>query len=240
MTPALAERGRVITQGFLGFGGSDKFVEPSAYTVGRHYDTVLAFLEALKLDGLTLVAQDWGGLLGLRAAAEQPERFARLVPMNTGLPDGTPELPEVWHEFARTVANAEELDIARLVDAGCVTSLSEAVRAAYDAPFPNESYKAGARRFTELMPQSPDDPGAEAFRAARETLSSWEKPAFVLFSDSDPITSRNRDPLRELLPTAKDQPDVWIEGAGHFLQEDAGEAVAEEIVDFVDRTPLEG
>ena len=237
MIPTLAERGRVIAPDFLGFGRSDKFDDPSAYTVAMHFDALVGFLEALDLEGLTFVGQDWGGVLGLRAAAEHPEQFDRLVPMNTGLPDGTEELPPVWHQFAETVATVEELDVARLVEAGCVNELADAVREAYAAPFPTEAAKAGARAFPGLVPQSPDDPGADAFRAAKAALAEWDKPAYVLFSDADPIFHDARDPLRELIPTAAEQPDRWIEGAGHFLQEDAGPAVAGEIVDFVDRTP---
>lgn len=238
MIPGLAERGRVIAPDFFGFGRSDKFDDPAAYSVALHYDALVGFLEALDLNGVTMIGQDWGGTLGLLAVAEHPERFDRLVPMNTGLPEGRQELPEGWHEFAKMVATVEVLDIGRMVNAGCVTALGDEVRAAYDAPFPDESYKAGARRFPELVPQSPDDEGAQAFMHAQESLAEWDRPAFVLFGDSDPIFRGVRDSLRQLIPTASEQPDTWTEGAGHFLQEDAGETIAEEIVDFVDRTPM--
>jgi haloalkane dehalogenase len=156
--------------------------------------------------------------------------------MNTALPDGTQEMPAVWHEFKETVENAPELDIGRVIEGGCAGDLAEEVRRAYEAPFHTEASKAGARTWPGLIPLSPSEEGADTIREARDRLAQWEKPAFVLFSDSDPITGPSRDPLWEFLPTASDQPDTWIEGAGHFLQEDAGERVAEAIVEFVRRT----
>ena len=236
MIPTLAERGRVVAPDFIGCGRSDKYEDREAYTVEMHYDALRTFVAELDLTNVTLICQDWGGLLGLSLAAERPERFARLVPMNTGLPDGTQELSETWHEFAEFVATADDLDVGLLVDNGCYRHLSPAVVDAYRAPFPDEGYMAGVRTFPGLVPQSPDDAGADRFAAARDRLAEWEKPAFVLFARDNPITSGNRDPLRELIPTASDQPDVWIDDAAHFLQEDAGEETAERIVDFVDRT----
>ncbi|MBZ6493334.1 haloalkane dehalogenase [Natrinema longum] len=237
MMPILAERGRVVVPDLIGCGRSDRYEDREEYTVEMHYDALRTFVEELELTNVTLVCQDWGGLLGLSLAANQPERFARLVPMNTGLPDGTQEMTETWHAFAEMVATAEELDIGDLVENGCYRELSADVVDAYRAPFPDERYMAGARTFPGLVPQSPDDPGAELFADARDRLAEWEKPAFVLFAEHDPITADNRDPLRELVPTASEQPDVWIDEAAHFLQEDAGERIARRIVDFVDRTP---
>ncbi|WP_256296523.1 haloalkane dehalogenase [Haloarchaeobius salinus] len=236
MVPTLAERGRVVAPDFVGFGRSEKYTDEDAYSFGAHYDWLVAFLEELDLSGLTLVCQDWGGILGLAAAAHHPERFDRIVAMNTGVPDGTQEMPDVWHEFRRAVETAETLDVARLVESGCTSELSADVLDAYRAPFHTEAVKASMRTWPGMVPLSPDDEGADVMRATRERLSDWEKPAFVLFSDSDPITGPTRDPLRDFLPTAADQPDVWVEGAGHFLQEDAGEAVADHVVGFVDRT----
>jgi haloalkane dehalogenase len=123
-----------------------------------------------------------------------------------------------------------------LIQNATATELSEATLAAYEAPFPSEEHKAGAREWPDMVPRADGGDGAETTRAAAERLTEWEKPAYVLFSDADPITSANRDPLRELIPTASEQPDTWIEGAMHFLQEDAGEEIAEEIVKFVRRT----
>lgn len=236
MIPTLAERGRVVAPDFVGFGRSDKYEDPDAYTIDMHYDALETFVEELDLTNVTLVGQDWGGLLGLPLAADQPGRFARLVPMNTALPDGSQEMPEVWQRFAEVVETADDLDVGRIVDNGCYIDLPPEVVDAYRAPFPGEQHLAGARTFPGLVPQSPDDPGTDFFVEARERLAEWEKPAFVLFARNDPIMAGNRDPLRDLLPTASDQPDVWIDEAAHFLQEDAGEAIAERIVDFVDRT----
>ncbi|MFC4542412.1 haloalkane dehalogenase [Halosolutus amylolyticus] len=236
MIPRLADRGRVIAPDLIGCGRSDRYEDREAYTVEMHYDAVETFVAELDLTNVTLVCQDWGGLLGLALAAHRPDRFARLVPMNTGLPDGTQEMPPIWHQFADLVATADDLDVGRLIENGTYNDLSEDVRDAYRAPFPDERYMAGIRTFPGLVPQSPDDPGAELFATARDRLAEWEKPAFVLFAENDPITYANRDPMRHLLPTADDQPDVWIENAAHFLQEDAAEAIADRIVDFVDRT----
>lgn len=236
LIPSLSDVGRVIVPDAIGFGRSDKADEPAYYSIDQHYEALVAFLEALDLTDITLVGQDWGGILGLTAAANHPDRFERLVPMNTGLPDGSTGMPDLWHQFREFVESVDELRVGDLVANGCVTELSEPVKAAYDAPFQSEAVKAGARTWPGHVPLSPDDPGADLIGAARERLASWDKPAFVLFSDSDPITGPARDDLRSLIPTATEQPDTWIEGAGHFLQEDAGEAVAAEIVAFVDRT----
>ncbi|WP_254523933.1 haloalkane dehalogenase [Natrinema caseinilyticum] len=236
MMPILAERGRVVVPDLIGCGRSDRYEDRDQYTVEMHYDALRTFVEELELTNVTLVCQDWGGLLGLALSAEQPDRFSRLVPMNTGLPDGTQEMTETWHAFAEMVATADDLDIGTLVANGCYRDLSEEVVDAYRAPFPDERYMAGARTFPGLIPQSPDDPGAELFAEARDRLAEWEKPAFVLFAEEDPITSDNRDPLRNLIPTASEQPDIWIGEAAHFLQEDAGPEIAERILEFVDRT----
>jgi len=158
------------------------------------------------------------------------------VAMNTGVPDGTQEMSDAWHQFADFVENVEELPIGMLIQNATAEELSEEVIAAYEAPFPTEESKACARVLPFLIPHSPDDEGADTMQAAKQRLSEWEKPAFVLFSDSDPITRNARDPLRELIPTASEQPDTWIEGAMHFLQEDKGEEIADEIAAFVERS----
>lgn len=237
MIPTLAERGRVVAPDFVGFGRSDRYDDVEEYSFGRYYDQLTAFVEALDLRNVTLVCQDWGGLLGLTVAANAPERFARLVPMNTGLPDGTEEMPEEWLAFRNFIASTADPDVGRMVQNGCATDLGEAVLAAYRAPFPNRAAKAGVRAWPQLVPTDPDMEGAAEMGAAADRLAEWEKPAFVLFGDSDPIFRGTRDPLRERIPSASEQPDVWVENAGHFLQEDRGEAVAERIVDFIDRTP---
>jgi len=236
MIPTLSDAGRVVAPDLIGFGRSDKFEDREEYTYGTLYDQVETFVTELDLTNVTLVCQDWGGLLGLPIAANNPDRFARLVPMNTGVMDGTQNMPDVWHDFRDMVENAPDLRISQIVDGACLTELDEDVKAAYDAPFPDESHKAGARVLPGLVPIDPDMESAKVLGDARETLQDWEKPVFVLFSDSDPITHGARDDLRELFPTADEQPDIWIEGAAHFLQEEAGEEIASEIVDFVERT----
>ncbi|AGN01003.1 haloalkane dehalogenase [Salinarchaeum sp. Harcht-Bsk1] len=237
MLPTLAERGRVVVPDFIGFGRSDKYTEREAYTYRLHYDALEQFVAALDLQDVTLVCQDWGGILGLPVAVNNEERFARLVPMNTGCPTGADEMAEEWYEFRDFVESVDELPIGMLIANATVSDLDEEVLAAYEAPFPDEELKAGAREWPDMVPRADGGDGAEITAPAREKLGEWEKPAFVLFGDSDPITGPARDPLRELIPTASEEPDVWIEDAAHFLQEDAGEEIAEEIVAFVDRTP---
>ena len=237
MIPILSEYGRVIVPDMLGLGRSDKYTDPDAYSFDLHYESFETLLfEELNLSEVTLVCQDWGGILGLGLAGHNPERFARIVAMNTGVPDGTQEMSDAWHQFADFVENVEELPIGMLIQNATAGELSEEVVAAYEAPFPTEESKACARVLPFLIPHSPDDEGADTMQAAKQRLSEWEKPAFVLFSDSDPITRNARDPLRELIPTASEQPDTWIEGAMHFLQEDSGEEIAEEIAAFVERS----
>jgi haloalkane dehalogenase len=237
MIPTLSEHGRVIVPDMLGLGRSDKYTDPDAYSFDLHYESFETLLfDELDLSEITLVCQDWGGILGLALAGHNPERFARLVAMNTGVPDGTQEMSDAWHQFADFVENVEELPIGMLIQNATAEELSEEVIAAYEAPFPTEESKACARVLPFLIPHSPDDEGADTMQAAKQRLSEWEKPAFVLFSDSDPITRNARDPLRELIPTASEQPDTWIEGAMHFLQEDKGEEIADEIAAFVERS----
>lgn len=235
--PTLSSHGRVVVPDMLGLGRSDTYTDTDEYSFQLHYESFETLLfDELDLDDITLVCQDWGGILGLALAGHHPERFSRLVAMNTALPDGTQRMSEAWKRFANFVRDVDELPISMLIQNATATTLSDEVLAAYEAPFPTEESKACARTLPFLIPRSPDDPGADTMAAAKSRLSEWEKPAFVLFSDSDPITGNARDPLRELLPTASEQPDVWVEDAMHFIQEDAGEGLADEIVAFVERT----
>ncbi|MFB6346276.1 MAG: haloalkane dehalogenase [bacterium] len=236
MISGLSEVGRVVVPDFVGFGRSDKYEDPDAYTYSGFYDWLTNFVEALDLRNMTLVCQDWGGLLGLPFAVNNPERFSCLVIMNTGLADGTQEMSDEWWEFHDFVKEAEDLPIGMFIQEATATELSDDVLRGYQAPFPEPRYQAAAKAWPLLVPTDPDMDGAETMGEALDKLADWTKPAFVLFGDSDPITRKARDPLRELIPTASEQPDVWVEGAGHFLQEDAGEAIAERIVSFVERT----
>jgi haloalkane dehalogenase len=238
MLPVLAGAGlRAIAPDLVGFGRSDKPAEPSDHSYARHVEWVrsLAF-DVLDLDGVTLVGQDWGGLIGLRLVAEHPDRFARIVAANTGLPTGDHPMPDIWHAFRKAVRTAETLDIGRFVQSGCRRPMSDEIRAAYDAPFPDESFKAGARAMPDLVPTAPDDPATEANRAAWATLSRLPLPALIAFSDGDPITAAMAPILQRTLPGAQGREHPVIGNAGHFLQEDAGPELAEHVVRFVEST----
>jgi haloalkane dehalogenase len=234
----LADAGlRAIAADLIGFGRSDKPAEPGDHTYARHVDWVRALaFDALGLTGVTLVGQDWGGLIGLRLVAEHPGRFARVVAANTGLPTGDQPMPEVWLRFREVVRAAPALGISRLVQAGCTSALSDEILAAYEAPFPDESFKAGPRAMPGLVPTTPDDPAAPANRAAWQRLAAWDNPFLVAFSDSDPITGAMAPILRRVVPGAAGLDHPVIEGAGHFLQEDAGERLGAAIASFVRAT----
>jgi haloalkane dehalogenase len=235
--PVLAAAGiRAVAPDLIGFGRSDK-PAAAAHTYAAHVEWVRALaFDVLDLRDVTVVGQDWGGLIGLRVAAENPSRVARIVAANTGLPTGEHGMPKVWWQFRQAVEKAPALDIGRLVQAGCRTPLSDEVRAAYDAPFPDESYKVGPRVLPGLVPVSSEDPAAPANLAAWRVLRAWDKPFLCAFSDGDPITGPMSPVLRAQVPGAAGIEHPVIEGAGHFLQEDAGERLGEEIARFVRAT----
>jgi haloalkane dehalogenase len=232
----LTERGiRCVMPDLIGFGRSDKPLDPADYTYARLVEwTRELVLDRLDLRDVTLVGQDWGGLIGLRLFAEHPDRFARVVAANTGLPTGDFDMPEVWWQFRGAVEKAEVLDVGRLVAAGCARPMTDEVRAAYDAPFPEESAKAGPRAMPGLVPTRPDDPATEANRAAWEVLSASEVPFLVAFSDQDPITGAMAPILRKLIPGTEGLDHPTIERAGHFLQEDAGAELGRVVADFME------
>jgi haloalkane dehalogenase len=237
MLPTLTKGNRVIAPDLIGFGRSDKPADRSAYTYAMHHDAVGAFVKALDLKRITLVCQDWGGLLGLPLATEMPERFERLVVMNTGLPAGEPLSPAfyAWREFA---AKSPDMDIGGVIQRGCVSKLPPEVVAAYNAPFPDARYKAGALQFPTLVPSKPDDAGVETMRRSRDALGKWTKPVLVLFSDKDPITAGGDKFFRKHVPGAQGEPEIAIKDGGHFLQEDKGEEIAKHIREFLDRHPI--
>ncbi|MDP1825886.1 MAG: haloalkane dehalogenase [Archangium sp.] len=237
MLPVFAAAGhRAIAPDLIGFGRSDKPTERSDYTYQRHMDWLTAFVERLDLTGITLVCQDWGGLLGLRLVAEHPERFSRVVAANTFLPTGDVPMPKAffrWRDFSQTTP---DFDVGDIVSKGCVTPLTPALKAAYDAPFPDDTYKAGARQFPTLVPATPEDPATPANRSAWERLAAFEKPFLTAFSDQDPITRGADAFLQAAIPGAAGQPHTTITAGGHFLQEDRGEALAKVVTDFIAAT----
>jgi haloalkane dehalogenase len=228
---------RAIAPDLVGFGRSDKPAQREDYTYQRHVDWMRSFLDALDLAPLTLVAQDWGGLIGLRLVADRPDRFARVVAANTFLPTGDRDPGDAFRAWQRFSQETPSFDVGRIVSGGCTTDLSPEVIAGYDAPFPDDSYKAGARQFPLLVPSTPDDPASAANRAAWEVLRTWTKPFLTAFSDHDPITAGADRALRADIPGCQGQPHTTIEGAGHFLQEDRGEQLAGVVCSFVDHTP---
>ncbi len=237
MIPVLVDAGlRAVAPDLPGFGRSDKPADRNDYTYQRHVDWMTAWLEAVDLRGATFVGQDWGGLIGLRLVAEHPDRFDRVVAANTFLPTGDRHPGDAflaWQKFSQEVPDFE---VGKIVNGGCTTDLAAEVIAAYDAPFPDDSYKEGARQFPMLVPTSPDDPAAGANRAAWDVFRQWTKPFLCAFSDQDPITKGGDRVFRAEVPGCEGQPHTTIEGGGHFLQEDRGPELARVVADFVRAT----
>jgi haloalkane dehalogenase len=238
MIPTITGAGfRAIAPDLVGFGRSDKPTERSDYTYARHVEWMRSVLFGeLDLAGITLVCQDWGGLVGLRLVGEHPDRFARVVAANTYLPTGDNHPGDAFLAWQRFSQEVPEFPVGTIVDGGCTSDLESDVIAAYDAPFPDETFKEGARQFPLLVPTTPDDPASEANRAAWTTLEQFTKPFLCAFSDSDPITAGADRALLRRIPGTTDQPHTTIEGGGHFLQEDKGEELASVVVAFMRAT----
>lgn len=238
MVPVLVDAGlRAVAVDLIGFGRSDKPTRREDYTFAAHVAWVWAAIEEIGLDAITLVCQDWGGLIGLRLVGEHPERFVRVVAANTFLPTGDQPPGEAflaWRDYSQ---QTPEFKVGNIVNGGCVTDLGADVISAYDAPFPDDSYKAGARQFPTLVPVSPDDPASPANRAAWDALRQFQRPFLCAFSDSDPITRGADRYLREQIPGAQGHEPVTITGAAHFLQEDKGPELAEVVAQFIADTP---
>lgn len=238
MIPVLVEAGhRAVAPDLVGFGRSDKPAQRSDYTFQRHVDWMEAWLDQVDLRGITFVGQDWGGLIGLRLVANQPERFARVVVANTGLPTGDGPISEAFLNWRKFSIEAPDFNVGLIISMGSKTSLAEEVIAAYNAPFPDDTFKEGARIFPSLVPLTPDDPASTSNREAWRVLSKFDKPFLTAFSDGDPITGGGQRIFQEKVPGAKGQPHTTIKGGGHFLQEDCGENFARVIVDFIKQAP---
>ncbi len=237
MIPLIASAGsRVIAPDLIGFGKSDKPTAQADYSYSGHVAWMREFIEALDLSDITLFCQDWGSLIGLRVAAENPDRFARIAVGNGGMPTGDEEFPKafkLWRAFARW---SPWFPIGRIIQAGTVNELTKEEMAAYDAPFPSAKYKAGARAFPALVPTEPDNVASEDNRRAWEMLSRFEKPFLTTFSNRDPVTRGGERPFQDRVPGAKTVDAVKIRNAGHFLQEDKGEELAEVLIEFVGST----
>lgn len=232
MIPALAARGyRVLAPDLVGFGRSDKPAARTDYTFERHVDWISAWLIALDLREITLFCQDWGGLIGLRLVARFPERFARVVAANTGLPVGGGKAPlpfRLWVAFSQVIP---KFPVGWLISKGTVRGLTAAEKAAYDAPFPDERYKAGVRQFPLLVPITDAHASVAECKQAWQVLSRFDKPFLTAFSDRDPITRGGDRIFRERIPGARGQPHTTVRRAGHFLQEDQ----PARLVDLIDR-----
>jgi len=235
MITRLAAAGhRVIAPDLVGFGRSDKPSHPADYSYRNHVLWMTAWLEAMDLRQVTLFCQDWGSLIGLRMLTAAPDRFARAILANGGLPTGTgrsvPSAFKVWRAFARW---SPWFPIGRIVATGCATALSPAEVAAYDAPFPTRRHRLAARLFPRFVPAEPDNPEREANEAAWRVLEHWNKPFLTLFSTRDPITRGGERAFQQRVPGAAGQPHTAIRGAGHFLQEDKGAELARHINAFM-------
>jgi len=224
---------RSIAPDLIGFGKSDKPVRREDYTYQRHVDWVKNLIKKLKLKNIILICHDWGGLIGLRIAGENPELFSGVIACNTFLPTGDFHPGEAFMRWRRFSQETTDFHIGGIVKGGCVKPLPEEVISAYDAPFPDDRYKQGARQFPVLVPITPDDPASEPNRKAWETLYRWEKPFLTAFSDSDPITRGADIFLQQAIPGAKGQKHATIKNAGHFLQEDNPEQLVSVILDFL-------
>lgn len=235
MIPVLVDAGlRCVAPDLIGFGRSDKPTRRDDYTYARHVEWMRAALfDHLDLADATLVGQDWGGLIGLRLVGEHPDRFARVVTANTFLPTGDQTPGEAFFNWQRFSQEVEDFAVGFIVATGCAERPAPEVAAAYDAPFPDDTYKAGARQFPMLVPSSPDDPATPANRAAWEVLRRFEKPFLTAFSDRDPITGGSDAVFRREVPGCAGQPHTTIEGGGHFLQEDRGPELARVIADWI-------
>ncbi len=239
MIPPIVNSGcRVIAPDLIGFGRSDKPCNQDDYTYQRHLDWLANIIIRLDLTDITLVCQDWGGLLGLRLVAEHQHRFARVCAANTMLPTGDHAPSEAFSKWKAFSQEVPVFPASGIIKGATTNTLSPDVLAAYDAPYPDESYKAGARKFPLLVPMTPNDPASQANRAAWQVLKQFQKPFLTAFSDSDPVTAGGDKIMQSLIPGCAGQAHTTIENGGHFLQEDQGEKLAEVVLDFMQANPI--
>lgn len=227
---------RSVAPDIVGFGRSDKLARREDYSYQLHVDVMNGFARALDLRGVTLFGQDWGGLIGLRVLVDNLDRFSKLVVANTGLPTGDRKASDGflrWLHYSQTVEN---FHAGGIVKGGSKNPLSAETIAAYDAPFPSDAYKEGARQLPMLVPITPDNPASEANRRAWDVLRQWNGKVLTLFSDQDPVTAGGEKLFQKLLPGAEGQPHAIVEGAGHFLQEDKGGELAARMIEWLKTT----
>jgi haloalkane dehalogenase len=227
MAPVRDAGFRCIAPDMAGFGRSDKPLDLNWYSYDRHTGLLAALLEELDVRGATAVVHDWGGPIGLRLAVEHPDRFARIVVMDSGLFTGHQRMTDAWNAFRDFVRRTEDLPISMLVRRACLTDPGDAVAAAYDAPFPTPESKAGARAFPLMLPTSPEMPGAEAGQRVLEALRADERPTLMLWADADPVLPPETG-RRFAEAIGADEPQI-VAGASHFLQEDRGEEIGRRI-----------
>ena len=237
--PLVAAGYRCIAPDLIGFGKSSKPVQQSDYSYASHVSWMQEFMDQLDAKNLTLFCQDWGGLIGLRLVANDPNRFARIAVSNTGLPTGDHTPPEAFLKWQKFSQQVEVFPFGMVIQGATQVELTAEELAAYQAPYPNEDYTAGAKIFPALVPTSSDDPESENNRQAwKNVFAQWTKPLITLFGDKDPITAGGERVFHKLVPGTKEQAHATIEGGGHFIQEDHGPLLAEHIIKFIDANPL--
>ena len=237
MIPPLVAAGfRAIAPDLIGFGRSDKPTSKNDYSYAAHVDWTRSFIEQLDLTDITLFCQDWGSLIGLRIAAENEHRFARIALSNGGLPTGDQAMPKAfmrWQQFARY---SPVFPIGKIISKAVVIELSDEAIAGYDAPFPSNRYKAGTRAFPLLVPTTPDNPASDANRAAWEVFKRWDKPFMTMFGDKDPITRGGDKVWQQLVPGARAIEHITVENGGHFIQEEKGPELAAAVIGLINST----
>ena len=224
---------RAVAPDLPGFGKSDKPAKRTDYSYARHVAWMQDWLQAMDLKNIILICQDWGGLIGLRLVAAEPDRFARVVTTNTMLPTGDHSPGDAFMQWQKFSQEVPVFPTGQIVHKGTVAGLSDAEIAAYDAPFPDESFKEGARQFPTLVPTTPDDPESQANRDAWKLLMGFEKPWLCAFGDSDPITAAAAPVIQKLIPGCQNQPHTNLQGGGHFIQEDCGEELSQVVIKWL-------